>query len=323
MSFSILGTGSALPRQVVTNDVLSHIVDTSDEWIQSRTGIAKRHVSTGETAADLAYQAAMHALADSGVHANELDLIICATISGDYATPSMACIVQARLGAACPAFDINAACTGFVYGLDVAAGYFARKPNQKILLVAAERMSRIVDWTDRSTCVLFGDGAGAVVLGEGHDLLAIQIGAEGKVAPLYAKNPQGNSPFAQQKDEIIARDCYIKMDGQEVFRFAVTAMTETVEHVLKEANLQKEDLAYLLPHQANIRIIDAACSRLKLAGEKCLRNIAECGNTSAAGIAILLDEAAKSGKFRKGDILAFTAFGGGLTTGACILRWNK
>lgn len=321
MSFSILGTGSALPVQMITNDDLSQIVETSDEWIQSRTGIQKRHIVSNESVTELAYEAALKALSDSNTKAEELDLIICATISADYITPSMACILQQRLGAKCPAFDINAACTGFLYGMDVADGYFSRKPEQKILLVAAEQMSRIVDWTDRSTCVLFGDGAGAAVLGKGKDLLAIQIGAEGKIEPLYAHHQHGNCPFSGDKE--IEQDTYIKMDGQEVFRFAVTAMTQTVESVLQEAGLSKENLSYLLPHQANIRIIDAACSRLKLPKEKCLSNIAKCGNTSAAGIAILLDEANKSGLLQKGDLLALTAFGGGLTTGACLLRWGK
>lgn len=331
MSFTILGTGSALPGQIITNDALSQIVDTSDEWIRSRTGIAERRVCSTETAADLAYEAAINALQDSNCTANDLDMIICATISADYITPSMACVIQKRLGATCPAFDINAACTGFIYALDVAAGYFARKPDQKILVVAAEQMSRLVDWTDRSTCVLFGDGAAAAVLGKGDDLLAIQIGASGAIDPLYANNQQGNNPFVPQADTVqsetpdneVPFSTYMKMDGQEVFRFAVTAMTKTVESVLQEANLQKEDIAYLLPHQANIRIIDSARNRLHLPPEKCLSNIANRGNTSAAGIAILLDEANKAGLFKKGDILAFTAFGGGLTTGACILRWGK
>lgn len=322
MSFTILGTGSALPKHIVTNEDLSRIVDTSDEWIRSRTGIAERRICDTESATDLAYEAAIQALADSGCKIDELDLIICATISADYIIPSMACILQQRLGAICPAFDINAACTGFVYGLDVAAGYFARKPNQKILLVAAEKMSRLVDWQDRSTCVLFGDGAGAVVLGKGDDLLAIQLGAEGKIDPLYAHAQIGNNPFctAEQNEKASA---YLYMDGQEVFRFAVTAMTKTIEAALAEANLTKEQITYLLPHQANIRIIESARNRLRMSEEQCLTNIATHGNTSAAGIAILLDEANKSGKLKSGDILAFTAFGGGLTTGACIMRWNK
>ncbi len=319
MSFSILGTGSALPEHIVTNDMLSRMVDTSDEWIQSRTGIAERRICTKETATDLAVQAAKKALEDSLCSADELDLIICATISADYATPSMACAVQMELGAVCPAFDLNAACSGLVYALDVAAGYFLRKPNQKILIVAAEAMSRLVDWEDRSTCVLFGDGAGALVLGQGNDLLAIEIGAKGSIAPLYKQNDWGNSPF----HENMQGSTYLHMDGQEVFRFAVTALVQSVELVLQEAALSKEDITYLLSHQANIRILDAAINRLKLSKEKCLTNIATRGNTSAACIAILLDEANRAGKLKKDDVLAITAFGGGLTTGACVLRWSK
>ena len=319
MSFCILGTGSALPSRIITNDDLSQMVDTSDEWIRTRTGITERRVCTTETITDLAFQAAQKALADSGCSADELDLIICATISADYATPSMACTLQMQLGATCPAFDLNAACTGFIYALDVAAGYFSRRPDQKILVVAAEAMSRLVDWQDRGTCVLFGDGAGAAVLGKGEDLLAIQIGAKGNITSLYAPNGWGNSPF---RSETMAKS-YLHMDGQEVFRFAVTSMVQTVEHVLAEANLTKEDIAYLIPHQANIRILDSAVNRLNLPQEKCLTNIAKRGNTSAACVAILLDEANQAGKFKKGDLLAMTAFGGGLTTGACILRWSK
>ena len=319
MSFRILGTGSALPAQVITNDALTQLVDTSDEWIKSRTGISERRVCTTESLTELAVQAAQRALADSGCTADELDLIICATISADYTTPSMACVLQAELGASCAAFDVNAACTGFIYALDIAAGYFARKPDQKILVVAAEAMSRLVNWQDRGTCVLFGDGAGAAVLGKGNDLLAIQTGAKGNIAPLYASNGWGNSPFHQGG----AVSPYLVMDGQEVFRFAVTSMVQTVEQVLADANLTKEDISWLIPHQANIRILDAAVSRLKLPKEKCLSNIAQRGNTSAACVAILLDEANRAGTLKQGDLLAFTAFGGGLTTGACILRWSK
>lgn len=319
MSFSILGTGSAVPSVVVTNEDISRIVDTSDEWIRSRTGIAERRVCGSETITDLAYQAAVCALEDSGCQASELDLIICATMTPDYATPSMACILQMRLGATCPAFDINAACTGFLYAMDIAVSYFVRNSNQKILIVGADGMSKAVDWQDRSTCVLFGDGAGAAVLGEGHDLLSIQIGAKGNINALYAPASKGNCPFQTQEQE----SPYLVMDGQEVFRFAVLAMAKTVEAVLADAGVQKEDLTYIIPHQANIRIIDSAVNRLKIPQEKCLTNIAQRGNTSAACVAILLDETNKAGKLKKGDLLALTAFGGGLTTGACLLRWNK
>ncbi len=321
MSFTILGTGSALPERIVTNEELSRMVDTSDDWIRSRTGIGQRQVCSSESLTDLAYQAALQALEDSRCQANELDLIICATISADYATPSLACVLQMRLGARCPAFDVNAACSGFLYGLDIAAGYFARNPQQKILLVGADAMSKLVDWQERSTCVLFGDGAGAAVLGPGDDLLTIQLGAKGDIAPLYVPNGWGNSPFYQAKEH--HQTSYLVMDGQEVFRFAVTSMVQTVEQVLQRAGVRKEEIAYLLPHQANIRIIDAAVSRLKMPQEKCLTNIALRGNTSAACVAILLDEQNRAGRFQKGDLLVLTAFGGGLTTGACILRWNK
>ena len=320
MSFSILGTGSALPAAIITNDDLSRIVDTSDEWIRSRTGIGQRRVCTTETITDLAYQAALTALENSGCRAEELNLIICATMTADDATPSMACLLQQRLGAVCAAFDINAACTGFLYAMDIAAAYFSRQPNQKILIVGADAMSKAVDWQDRSTCVLFGDGAGAAVLGTGNDLLAIEIGASGNRSPLYAPAMAGNCPF---RDNDAVQSPYLVMDGQEVFRFAVTAMAQTIDRVLQKAGIAKESLTWILPHQANIRIIDAAIHRMKLPREICLTNIEQFGNTSAACVAILLDESNRSGKLKKGDLLALTAFGGGLTTGACILRWNK
>lgn len=321
MSFTILGTGSALPARAVTNEELTKLVDTSDEWIRTRTGIRERRICTTENLEELAVSAAKKALEDSKISSTELDMILCATISGDYATPSMACIIQAAIGADCPAMDFNAACSGFLYGLDIAAGYFARKPDCRILLVAAESMSRLVDWQDRSTCVLFGDGAGAVVLGPGDDLLAIQLTANGNVGPLYAKNGWGNSPFRLNAES--GNNGYLSMNGQEVFKFAVTTMVQSVEQTLVQANLEKSDLAYVLPHQANIRIIDSAMQRLKMPREKCLVNIENHGNTSAACVAILLDESSKAGRFHKGDLLALTAFGGGLTSGACILRWNK
>lgn len=319
MSFSIIGTGSALPKQVVTNKDLEELVETSDEWITSRTGIHERRVCTSESVTDLAVSAAQNALLNAGCSSSELDLIICATISADFATPSLACLLQMKLGASCPAFDVNAACTGMIYAMDIADGYFARKPDQKILIVAADGLSRLIDWKDRSTCVLFGDGAAAAVLGRGDGLLAIEIGAEGKQDPLYAPAGWGNSPFHKAMEE----SPYFKMDGQEVFRFAVSSMVASVKSVLTAANLTVDDMDYLLPHQANSRILDAAKTRLKIGDGKCLSNIALRGNTSAAGVGILLDEMNREGKFQKDDVLVLTAFGGGLTTGACVLRWDQ
>lgn len=318
MSFSILGTGSALPATEKTNDDLAQIMDTSDQWIHSHTGISSRCICQEETITQLAYRAAVLALEDSGCAAEELDYIICATMSGEYQTPALACLVQEKLGARCPAFDINAACTGFLYGLDVAAGFFARKPQGKILVIGADCMSRMVDWQDRSTAVLFGDGAGAVVLGAGNDLLAIKLACQGAIEPLWAAHMTGNCPYQAHPEQ----DMYLHMDGQEVFRFAVTAMNKMVAAALDEAELTIEDIAYVLPHQANQRILDFAIKRWKIPPEKCLSNINRRGNTSAASVAILLDETNRAGLLHRDDLLVLTAFGAGLTSAACVIRWQ-
>ena len=319
MSFSIIGTGSALPVCVKTNEELSKIVDTTDEWITTRTGIKERHVLTDESLSDISCRAAESALQDAGITADELDLIICTTMKGDYITPSMACIIQSRLSASCPAFDISAACSGFIYALDIAAGYFAGKRAKYILIIAAEAMSRFVDWKDRTTCVLFGDGAGAAVLGQGDDLLSVKLSAQGKINPLYACHASGNSPFGPQSEN----NTFLKMNGREVFKFAVTSMCADIKSVIEEAGIAENDVDYVLPHQANIRIIEAAQSKLNIPNQKFLTNIRHCGNVSAASIPILLDEENKKGTFKKGDLLVMTAFGGGLTTGACVIRWHK
>lgn len=319
MSFVIAGTGSAYPARAVTNDELARLVDTSDAWILSRTGIRERRVLTGETLEDIACAAAERALADAGVSPKELDLIVCATIRGDYMTPSLACMLQKRLGAPCIAFDVNAACTGFLYALDVADGYFARKRAKKALVVAAEAMSKMIDWTDRSTCVLFGDAAGAVVLIEGDGLLAMRLSASGDEGPLNISNAEGSSPFSA----IAARPQVVSMTGQDVYKFAVNAICRDLEGVIADAGVGQEDIAYVLPHQANLRIIEAAIGRFDIGRERYLINIERFGNTSSASIPLLLDEANRSGLFGGGDLLALCAFGGGLTSGACVLRWGK
>ncbi len=318
MSFQILGTGSAHPACSQTNDDLSAFLDTSDEWISTRTGIKSRYVCTTETISDLAVEAGRAALRDAGVEPEELDLIICSTIRGDYITPALACVVQNRLGATCPAFDINAACSGFVYMLDVAAGYFARKRVKKVLLIAAEEMSKLLDWKDRRTCVLFGDGAGAAVLGEGDGLRSIRITTSGNMDVLRIPNVQGNSPFGETKD----CESYLFMDGQEVYKFAVNAMCNDIRTVIKEAGLTEDDVDFVLPHQANLRLIETAKKRLGIPPEKFHVNISRYGNTSSAGVAILMDEMHRAGAFHPGDVLVISTFGGGLTTGACTLVWT-
>lgn len=316
MSFSIVGTGSCMPDCVKTNDQLP--IDSSDEWIKSRTGIEQRYICNEMRVTDIAAEAAKRALGNGAVDPTELDLIICATISADYVTPSMACLVQQTIGANCPAFDINVACTGFVYALDIAASYFASKKAKKILVVAAEAMSRIVDWTDRATCILFGDGAGAVVLSQGEDLLSITLTANGDTGPLRGSNLPGNCPFTVQKQDYP----YLQMNGQDVFKFAVSSMCRDVEKVMTDANLSYEDVDYILTHQANMRIIQAAQGRLPIDKDKYRTNIDKCANTSSASIPILLDQLNQEGCFKSGDILVMSAFGSGLATGACVLRWK-
>lgn len=318
MSFKILGTGHYMPERVVTNDELSTMVETSDEWIAQRVGIRERRVCTTETAADLAFNAASAALEMSGTSALELDMILCATISADNASPSMACAIQNKLGATCPAMDISAACSGFIYTLDVAAGYFARKKAKKILVIGAERLSRMLDWTDRNTCVIFADGAGAMVLGEGDAYLASKLNAKGGDTVIKIPNHGGYSPFS----EIEVTEPFIHMNGQETFKFAVNSMVNDLIYVINEAGLKQSDVDWVIPHQANLRILDAAGRKLDIDNEKFCKNIEDHGNTSSATIPILIDELNRQGRFKDGDILAMSAFGGGLTSAACVIRWG-
>lgn len=318
MSFSIIGTGSALPLQTKTNKELSMLVDTNDEWIKTRTGIQKRHICSDETLSDLAASAALDALKSANIEPSELDLIICSTIRGDYYTPSLSCIVQSRINASCPAFDVNAACSGFIYALDIASTFFCSKKTKKVLIVSAEKMSSMVNWEDRATCVLFGDGAAAVVLSEGDDLLSIKLSASGNSDIMYIPNTSGNSPFSSLEK----LPQYLTMNGQGVFKFAVSSMCNNLMEVINKAGISEHDVDYILPHQANMRIIEAAQNRLSLPKEKYLINIDSYANISSVSIPLLLDKKNKEGLFKKGDILAMSAFGGGLTTGACVIRWN-
>lgn len=318
MSFAIWGTGSALPEKVVTNTDLSAFLDTSDEWIVSRTGIRERRVLTHETLTDLAVRAAQHALDASGTLAKDLTLILCATVSGEYRLPALACQVQAGIGANCPAMDINAACSGFLYALDVAAAYFTRNRMARILIVCADGLSQIVDWRDRSVCVLFGDGAGAAVLGEGEGLRSIRLRAKGDTGLLNSRSPAGNSPYRTLTEQ----DEFLHMDGQKVYRSAVSCMSEDLKWVIEEAGLQMADVDHVLLHQANLRIVDAVAGRLAIPREKYLANIDRVGNTSAASIPILLDEMCRKDDWPQDCVLALAAFGGGATSGACVIQWH-
>ena len=319
MSFSILGTGSAVPEYVLTNEQLTTMVDTSDEWITSRTGIKRRHIMTTESMTELTVKAAKLALEDANVAADELDLIICATMRGDYITPSQACIIQKELGAHCPAFDVNGACSGFIYALDIADGFFARKRVEKALVVGFENLSAITDWTDRNTCVLFGDGGGALVLGEGDGLKTINIEAFGNTDLIYA--PRGESTSPMNKREM-GRPV-LHMNGAEVYKFAVSSMVRLIDRAITNAGLSQDDIDLVIPHQANYRIIKSAEEKLHIDKSKYVCNIAEYGNTSAGCLPIAIDEVNRTGRVKRGDNIVLCAFGSGLTTGVCVIRWDK
>ena len=317
MSFKIIGTGSYVPEKVVTNDDLAQMVETSDEWITQRVGVKTRHVSTGEGSADFAYYAAKNALEMSKTAAEELDLIIVATFTGDTLVPSVAGLLQRKLGAKCPAFDINSACSGFIFALDIASGYFARKAVQKVLVVGTEKLSKIVDWSDRNTCVIFGDGAGAAVLATGEHFLSSKIYTYGEDEVLYLPSFAGASPFDKTEHDAP----YLFMDGQKTFKFAVNAITSNYTAAAAEAGVAIEDIDYFIPHQANIRIIQFASKRLNVPMEKFFVDIEKYGNTSAASVPMALDELNRSGKLKENDLIALAAFGGGLSSGACVIKW--
>lgn len=320
MSFYIAGTGSVLPEKVVSNDDLAQFLDTSDEWIYTRTGIRRRHVLTHERLDDLAIASAKQALADAGVSGAEVDLILCATMRGDTYTPSLACTVGEAVGSRAPAFDLNAACVGVLYAMEIADSFISSGKAETVLIVSAEAMSKLVDWADRSTCVLFGDGTGAMVVKKGKGRLAGVLCSDPDSHVIRMPNFEGmNSPYNQTAQEKLA----MYMDGGEVYKFAVNAMGRRIEEACARAGLAPADIDWYLPHQANVRIIDASLKKYHIPKEKVLLNIAECGNMSATSVMVLLDEYAKKGTFRRGDKLLLVAFGGGLTSGAVIVEWNR
>ena len=303
MGFRVLGTGSALPERSVTNDELSEFLDTSDEWISQRTGISERRLCTTETLDDLALAASRAALDAAGVTADQIDLIVCSTTSGDHLMPAEACAIAELLGASCPAFDVSAACAGFVFALDVADGYLSRGRAERVLVVAAEKVSRLVDWTDRATCVLFGDGAAAAVLGaDGDNPLAVRLSTEPAVDVLHVPGVPGTSPY----DKTERPEPHLAMEGRRVFKFGVNAVS---------------DVDHFVFHQANERILSSAVSRLGIDDARVARALAETGNISSACIPLALDRLARSGSLERGQLVALVGFGAGLDTGACLLRW--
>ena len=321
----IWGTGSYLPEKIVTNRDLEKITDTSDEWIVERTGIRERHVAAeDEATSDLAAQAALRALEDAGVSALELDLIIVATVTPDMFFPSTACLVQEKIGAVnAAAFDLSAACSGFIYGMTIGCQFISNGVYDKVLVIGAECFSRIIEWNNRDTNALFGDGAGAVVLGavpSGFGLLGIDLGADGRDGELL-KIPAGGSREPATSETVAQGRHFLQMNGKEVFKFAVKIIGESVSRSLTNAGLNLADISWLLPHQANVRIVQAAIKRLELPEEAVLMNIEKVGNTSAASVPILLDGEARNNRFSEGDLLVMVGFGAGSTWASLVYRW--
>ncbi|MBT2689037.1 ketoacyl-ACP synthase III [Bacillus sp. ISL-47] len=310
MNAGVFGIGRYLPEKVVTNADLEKIVDTSDEWIRTRTGIEERRIADDNMdTSDMAYESARNALDNAGVAAEDLDMILVATVTPDHPFPSVACMLQERLGAVkAAAMDVSAACAGFMYGIITGKQFIETGTYKHVLVVGVEKLSKITDWNDRNTAVLFGDGAGAVVLGpvsDGRGILSFELGADGTGAKhLY-------------------QDEHIIMNGREVFKFAVRQMGESCINVLDKAGLSKEDVDFLIPHQANIRIMEASRQRLELPVEKMSKTIHKYGNTSASSIPIALVEELEAGKIKDDDLLVMVGFGGGLTWGAIAMRWGR
>ncbi len=321
----IIATGSYLPESVVTNHDLEKIVDTTDEWVMERTGIRERRIAdASQAASDLAFEAAQRALKAAHLKAKDMDLIMVATCTPDMAFPSTACILQDRLNAKnAAAFDVNAACSGFIYGLHLANALIKTESHKRILLVGTEVLSRVTDWQDRTTCVLFGDGAGAVIIEgtkEHRGILSTHIHSDGSLGSLIML-PGGGSRTPASRDMLIRKLQYIKMKGNETFKVAVRSLEDVAARTIEANGLDPEQLSLLIPHQANLRIIQATAKRLNLPEEKVFINIERYGNTSAASVPIALDEALQAHKIHEGDYILLEAFGAGLTWASALLKW--
>ncbi len=326
-STAILGTGAYAPERILTNSDLSRLVDTSDEWIRSRSGIRERRIAAADEAtSDLAVFAARRALEDAGVAASEVDLLIVATVTPDFPMPATACLVQHRLGvpSAAACFDLNAACSGFIYALDVACAMVGSGRHRKALVIGAEKLSSVVDWKDRGTCLLFGDGAGAAVVGASHrpgiGLIGTKLGTLGEYADLLCI-PGGGSRTPASAKSVSRGDHHIKMKGKEVFKLAVRLMEEAARDILEQHGLSANQIGLVIPHQANLRIIEAIAQYLELPVDRFFVNLDRYGNTSAASIPIALDEARKAGRTKPGEVTLLAAFGAGLTYGSALIRW--
>ncbi len=318
MSFRIMGTGMYVPPKVVTNDDLSQIVETSDEWISKRVGIRERHISETEFTSEMGAKAAKAALEDAGCQVEDIDMILSASVSGETSSPSTACMIQHYLGATCPAMELNAACAAFLYLLETAAAYFAlHQEYQKILVVGCERISGILDWSDRSTCVIFADGAGAAVLERGSNYLDSICNVKGGDDVIKIPHDIGCSPFFKREQDTP----YIHMQGQETFKYAVNSIAQDITTLLERNHLTIDDIAWIVPHQANLRIIDFSSKRLGIDPKKMFVNIERYGNTSSASVPIALHELKESGQLKRGDKIILVAFGGGLSDMACLLEY--
>lgn len=315
----IIGTGRAHPAKVVTNAMLEQFLDTNDEWIKERTGIAERRVITSERLEDMAAEASRLAIKDAGIEPTDIDYIICSNVVNEYVTPALSCIIQGAIGAKCACVDINAACSGFIYALDMADDRIRSGKAKNILVVAAEEPSRMVDWSDRGTCVLFGDGAGAVVVTGGKGMLCSRLTTVSKTDCLYYERKLEPTPYITKEE--FGGPMY--MNGREVFKTAVLSSSYDIKKLLDKSGLKPADIKYYVLHQANMRIIEAVANQLKLDMSYFPHNVDRCGNTSSASVALLLDELSRDGKLQNGDKLVLSAFGAGFTTGTCIIEWNK
>ena len=320
----LIATASSAPEQVITNDDLAKIVDTSDEWITQRTGIKKRHISAGENTSTFVIDVARQLLDRASVNAEDIDLIIVASVTPDYGTPSLACMVQKEIGAVnAIAFDVVAACSGFMFALSVADKYIKTGVYQNAIVIGGETLSKIVDWTDRSTCVLFGDGAGGAYVekAEKEGIICEDIGSAGDKYEILTEGYTGcSNPFSNVEKGIDPL-WYVNMNGREVFKFATKKVIKSLEKVLEETNLTTEDIKYFIPHQANARIVEVISNKLKIPFDKFYMNMAEYGNTSSASIPIALNELNEKGLIERGDKILLTGFGGGMTWGTMLITW--